>query len=353
MGGYMDRLLHCARWMVLLTIIGIMCPVISHAQSNTGAQLCAAPNYLKDVRPDKDGGPTKVTIGAVLADLLEISDVNQTISVDIAYRMQWTDPRLSSLAGCKMSIDDIWFPRLAMKNSGRIFKRWPTTVSIEEGGQVLYLQRMSGTFSGYQTLENFPFDPQAITLRIFPLEWSIEKVELVVDPSFAGIDRPLNISDWSVTGFEIDIKEENFPSVQQRRSALSLTVLAERQESYYIWKIILPIALIVVMSWCVFYINPKDFGTQLGLSASSVLTMVAFIFATTNMLPKLGYFTLLDRYVAGATIFVFVALLQSLVTGYLASKSHEGLATRIDLASRVLFPAVFVALNLRLYLQIT
>ena len=349
----MGHLLCCARWMVLFAVAVLFAPQTVQAQSDNSAAFCAVSNYFKDVRPDNDGEPTKVMIGAVLADLLEISDVNQTITVDIAYRMQWTDPRLSDLAGCKMSIEDIWFPRLAMKNSGRIFKRWPTTVSIEEGGEVLYLQRMSGTFSGYQTLENFPFDPQAITLRIFPLEWSIEKVELIEDPTFAGIDRPLNISDWSVTGLEIDIKEENFTSVQQGRSVLSLTVLAERQESYYIWKIILPIGLIVVMSWCVFYINPKDFGTQLGLSASSVLTMVAFIFATTNMLPRLGYFTLLDRYVAGATIFVFVALLQSLITGYLASKDHVGLATKIDMASRVLFPAVFIALALRLYLEIT
>ena len=239
-----------------------------------------------------------------------------------------------------------------MKNSGRIFSRWPTTVSVEEGGQVLYMQRISGTFSGYQTLQNFPFDPQAITLRIFPMEWTMAKVQLVQDPNFSGIDRPLNISDWSVTDVETEVRPERFESMKQDRSVLSFTILAERQESYYVWKILIPIGLIVVMSWCVFYINPKDFGTQLGLSASSVLTMVAFIFATTNMLPRLGYFTLLDRYVAGATIFVFLALLQSLITGYLASKKHVGLATKIDLTSRVLFPAAFFALCLKLYFQI-
>ena len=106
----------------------------------------------------------------------------------------------------------------------------------------------------------------------------------------------------------------------------------------------LPIALIVVMSWSVFWIAPKEFGTQMGLSATSVLTMIAFIFATTSLLPRLGYFTMLDRYIAGATVFVFVALLQSLITGYIASTGRVAFASRIDFVSRFVFPMAFVVL---------
>ncbi len=98
------------------------------------------------------------------------------------------------------------------------------------------------------------------------------------------------------------------------------------------------------MTSAVFSIDPAQFGPQIGLSATSMLTLIAFIFATTNMVPKIGYFTILDHFIAGSTILVFLALIQSLTTSYLVSKGHVELATRGDRICRFAFPLVFVAL---------
>jgi hypothetical protein len=98
------------------------------------------------------------------------------------------------------------------------------------------------------------------------------------------------------------------------------------------------------MSWTVFWINPARFGPQIGLSATSMLTLVAFIFATTSMVPKLGYFTTLDQFIAGSTILVFLALVQSLTTTYLFSKEKESIALHIDHVCRWAFPLTFAAL---------
>jgi hypothetical protein len=95
------------------------------------------------------------------------------------------------------------------------------------------------------------------------------------------------------------------------------------------------------MSWCVFWINPAQYGPQIGLSATSMLTLIAFIFATTNMVPRLGYLTLLDRFIVFSTILVFLALIESLTTIYLVSKEKKELAMRVDLLSRFVFPIVF------------
>ncbi len=322
------------------------------AQTPEPSDPCAAPNYRTDVRPGPKGQRTEVKLGARVVDLLEINDVDQTITLDVALRMQWHDPRLASLAGCKLPIRDIWFPQLIMKNSGRMFHRWPEEASVEENGHVSYLQRVSGTFAGYQQLKDFPFDHQVISLRLYPLDWTAEKLVLVNDQEFTGLADELNISDWQIKGVTADVIQYHFDSTDQVHSGYLLEISAKRHVSYYIWKVMVPIALIVVMSWCVFWINPKDFGTQLGFSASSVLTMIAFIFATTSLLPKLGYFTMLDRFVGTATIFVFLALLQSLITGHLATKGMNALAMRIDLISRFVFPMVFFGLCAILYINL-
>lgn len=340
------------RWFIAFCVAAtVLAPTLVRAQSATQADPCAPPTYGTDVRPDNSGPPTEIGFGARVADLLEINDVNQTITIDLAIRMRWKDPRLAGWEGCRLSIRDIWYPDLMMKNSGRVFYRWPETVNVEEGGNVTYLQRISGTFSSYHNLTDFPFDEQTIPIWIYPLDWSIGKVVFRIDETFTGLASPLNISDWKINGANAELIEKDFDAFGQVRSGYLLQISAERYLSYYFWKIMLPIALIVIMSWCVFWISPAQFGTQIGLSATSVLTMIAFIFATTNVLPRLGYFTMLDRYVAGATVFVFVALLQSLSTGYLASVGRMALANRLDAISRIGFPLTFTALSTKFYLD--
>ncbi|MDU9002230.1 ligand-gated ion channel [Sedimentitalea todarodis] len=310
----------------------------------TAQESCAPPNIRTDVRPGVAGVPTDVTVGAYIVDLRGIDDVEQTITLDIALRMHWTDPRLAAWTGCRLATTDIWFPVLLLRNSGRIFMRWPETVSIEEGGKVTYLQRGAGTFSSYHSLDSFPFDTQEISLRFFPLDWTKPKVNVIADPEYSGIAQVLNISDWQVLGVDIEVGEQTLKATGKTHATFDVVLSLERYSGFYVLKIMLPIALIVSMSWMVFWIDAKEFGTQLGLSATAVLTMIAFIFATTNMLPRLGYFTFLDRYIAVATVFVFAALLQCLGTGYLASRGRHQTAERIDVLSRIIFPVVFAGL---------
>ena len=93
----------------------------------------------------------------------------------------------------------------------------------------------------------------------------------------------------------------------------------------------------------IFWIDPAKFGPQIGLSATSMLTMIAFIFATTNMLPALGYFTILDLFITASTILIFLAMVVSITTSYLISSERAELATRIDGVCRFVFPLAFVS----------
>jgi hypothetical protein len=339
------------RLLTLLLMMICAYPLSAQSQETVGSSFCAPPGYRTDVRPDSSGPPTEVILGMRLMDLTDINDVNQTISVDVAAKMQWTDSRLAALDGCILPKDAVWFPELIMKNSGRIFERWPQTVSIEKGGKVTYLQRISGTFSSYHNLADFPFDNQSTELRFYSLHWSAKKLIFRNDEVFTGISPPLNISDWSVDNVKATVVEERFEALQQDRVVYALAISAKRDVGYYVWKILLPMGLIVAMSWCVFWIDPKQFGTQIGLSATSFLTMIAFIFATTNVLPRLGYVTTLDIYIAGNTGFVFLAMIQSLITGFLFAQGHAGPAAKLDQISRIAFPALFLLFCAMIYLR--
>lgn len=326
--------------------VAVLIASMASAQSDTRSKgdPCEAPNVRTDVRPDAGGPPTEVSVGIRMIDLTEINDVSQTLTGDFAIRITWKDPRLAHLEGCEISLDDIWDPGLAFINSGRMFPSLPRKAGIGPGGSVTYVQRYYGTLATYHNLHDFPFDKQRFRISLRPLEWGEKEVQLIVDEKVTGRREPLNISDWTIKGVKGVIARDYADTYDRFHSRYDFEITANRIRSFYVWKVILPLCLIVAMSWTVFWISPARFGPQIGLSATSMLTLVAFIFATTNMVPKLGYFTILDEFIAISIVLVFLALVQSLTTTYLFSEGKEKIALHIDHVCRWAFPLAFAAL---------
>jgi hypothetical protein len=339
--------LTCLLVIAVLATIGVP-PVLAQAQSDV--RYCNLPKGQTSLRPGNGGPPTDVSLGLLLMDLREINDVDQTITVDIATRRTWYDPRLDGMEGCKFSIHDIWYPELILVNSGRIFERWDNVASVDIGGKVTYLQRLSGTFSSHHSLGDFPLDKQQFRLSIVPINGDVQNITTHNDEVFSGRSNVLNISDWQIGEVSIETNSQFIPALSATHEQIDMVINASRYSSYYFWKIVLPVALIVLMSWCAFWMDPSQFGAQVGLSATAVLTLIAFIFATTNMLPRLGYFTRLDFYVGGATILVFLGLVHSMLTGFLVSTGQSGRATRIKNVSSTLYLGVFVVFSVLVFL---
>jgi hypothetical protein len=313
--------------------VAVVFTSMASAQSEPTADYnpCTAPRFQTDVRPDADGPPTKVSVGFKLIDLMEINDVSQTMTGDFGVLLTWTDPRLAHLEGCDISLE-------------RTFPSRPRKVKVGPGGLVRYIQRYYGALATYHSLHDFPFDKQVFRIWLLSIEYAENEVQLVVDERVTGRRERLNISNWKVNSVKGIVDREYSPAYDRFHSRYDFEISANRITGYYVWKVILPLCLIVAMSWSVFWISPAQLGTQIGLSATSMLTLIAFLFATTNMLPELGYFTVLDYFIGGSTILVFLALVESLTTGYLFSKEREEISLRIDRLSRIAFPLAFVSL---------
>jgi hypothetical protein len=297
-----------------------------------------------DVTPGAGGEPTKVTIAMQLLDLDEIDDIKQRLTGDFEVFVNWTDPRLSKLAGCQLPLSEIWSPSITFLNSGQLRAERPEQVAVGDGGQVQYLQRYQGSLSTYHNLQRFPFDDHVFRISLLSSEYGEKDVLLVANDKLTGVWDRLNISDWKIGGVTPAISRLYSKFDDVTYSLYDFEIKADRITAFYVWKVIVPLCLIVFMSWTVFWINPAQFGPQIQISATSMLTIIAFQFATAQMLPELGYFTVLDLFIGGAMILVFLALLEALITSYLVSKELKGMAERVDLLCRVAFPLTFVAL---------
>ena len=316
--------------------------LLAQTADGTLSSRCSLDTRPVDIRPKPEGPPTRVSVGFRLVDLTEVDDVKQTLEGDYAVRLTWQDESLSGYAGCELPLDKVWSPGIAFFNSGRLHTSHPREVTVSAGGRVRYLQRYFGSVASYHNLKDFPFDRQSFIITLAPVDLPATQVELVVDEEFTGIRDRLNISDWVVGSVRGYTEPRTFDAYNLVHSSYNFEIEATRITSYYVWKIFLPLVLIVIMSWFAFWIAPVNLPEQITLSSTSFLTLIAFLFATSSMVPKLGYFTRLDWFILGSTITVFLALLESVVTGILVSKGHVQQSLRIDYVCRGLFPLAFV-----------
>ena len=79
--------------------------------------------------------------------------------------------------------------------------------------------------------------------------------------------------------------------------------------------------------------------------------MVAFQFQLVSVLPKLAYFTVIDRFIMGSTVLVFLALIEAVGASYMVAQKRTQIAVKMDAVSRWVFPGAFLVLSLWVFLM--
>jgi hypothetical protein len=327
---------------VVFVLILIFLPSATRAQSG-----CVLPEDMRtDQRPDPEGVPTPVKMGILVADITEVDDVAQSIEGDFIAKMQWQDPRLVDFAGCRFPTSAVWFPRVDLLNSNQLTRRRTLAanqVRVLQDGDIVHVQRSFGSIATYHDLSRFPFDNHEFRLRIAEFDYSSDELILIPDEEFTDLADLINIPDWTIHDVSIQSEDIYLKELDKSLSILTLAIDASRNSGFYILKVLVPLVLIVMMSWVVFWISPEKFGPQIGISATAMLTLIAFQFAFSSVLPKLSYFTTIDLLVFGSTILVFLSLCEATLTSVLATRGRDELAARIDLGCRWLFPIALLA----------
>jgi cadmium resistance protein CadD (predicted permease) len=132
-------------------------------------------------------------------------------------------------------------------------------------------------------------------------------------------------------------------------SGYAFEFTASRNVQHYILKVILPLVLIVMMSWSVFWTEPANSNTQFSVAVTSMLTLIAYRFAVDSQLPRLAYMTRLDVFFLISTLLVFFSLIEVLVTTVLDSNGQTARAKKLDRYCRVIVPAIFVAASIAIF----
>ncbi len=276
--------------------------------------------------------------------------------MNVYIELQWKDPRLAHGGkGVKRyNVLEIWTPRIQIANEiGIVRKTMMDFVDVQGDGTCVRRQRYVGPLSQKMDLRDFPFDKHLSRIHFVYTGNKPNDVHFSPHPAYlekglklaAGISPDISLPDWDILGFEArplayTITEE----MQAAGYAFEFT--AKRDIRYFVWKVILPLILIVIMSWVAFWIDPKEINTNITAVMTSMLTLVAYRFTFENYIPKVGYLTRIDRFMLWSTLMVFFSIIQVAVNASLCAKGHHEMAVTIDRWARVMYPVVFVVIIL-------
>ena len=327
---------------LLFTLLLMTASALAQGQAELDAGSdCEFPDSARHSRPGAGQGATEIRVGVYLLDIPKIDDANESYLADIFLRYDWNDARLANGRDmpCTVPLAAVWHPGVLVVNRRSVERLMDEVVEVQPDGAVRYVQRFYGDFSAPLDLMHFPFDKQKLPITLVA-RFAPDQLKLVASDTLFDTAEQLSNPNWWIGAPEGTSGEYR---VHPGRSIAQLEILfpAERRPGFYIWKLIVPLSFVVFMSWAAFWLSPQNIAPRIGLSATSMLTLIAFRFALGSTLPPIPYLTEFDVFIVGATLLVFAALVEAVATTALWDKERRQLAHRLNHWSKVLFPLVF------------
>jgi len=326
--------------------------VLLMAAALFGADLSAegleskAPKLVTE-RPNASGQPTDVTISIYLLDINDVDDVNQLFSVDMFVTVTWQDPRLALLENLRtgkyrrIPLDEIWTPRLLIVNDRGLSAQLPRVAEVDDLGNVNNQQRVSGELSTDLLFKDFPFDTQRLPIRMVSYSHSPKELRFLLDNHVSGDDESFSAEGWRFRIIDPEFDELHIPAKETAWTRLTYFIEAERNSQYYVLTMFLPVSLIVLMSWFVFWLPPDVIPSRVGISTASIFSLIAFSLSIRLSLPRVSYATHADLFLLGCTLLVILALGMVVVGSRWGKTGRTKDALRLNAAARWFYPGLF------------
>jgi len=328
---------------------------------------------------DSEGNqPVLVTVWIGVIDIPDVNERLETFDLDMYLTLQWNDPsayiyvkehkvlssdgkyRSDSTVAARSVLDEIGWANL-YQFTNQVGQRDILNASlwIDTEGNITFDERFQATFRSNYELRAFPFDSQKFHLEIetFNLDKTMvefdaskETVKFYESPTEQNENRKtIYLEEWDAQP-EIDCFVDEYTSKMSGKSYsyVSIDIIAHRKSGFHIWKIFLPLVLIIAISWSSFWIGKESVVNRLSMSSIGFLTIVSFGFYLASSLPKISYLTFMDTLIIGAYFLMGMTVLEVLLTYFMVLGKRELLANKIHYHSRWLFP-----LALLIYLFIT
>jgi hypothetical protein len=309
----------------------------------------------ENLSPPALDGPVEITAHLHINKIYNINTVNETFQIDGYLEYSWFDERVKLiddfLAGPLIYENDkanelidakIWFPAFELINIQGESEIPNRSLSIHQNGRVIYEERFFGTFSNPMNFRNFPFDSQNFNIQIEAFSYDNSQLIFINPDMFLDSSNDSFSEKWDILKMAPTINEQVYPEDNAEDIVFSRVVFeidAKRKTGYYLWQVLFPLFIIIMASFTIFWI--KDFGTQIGIGFTLMLTVVAFNFYSASILPKLPYQTFIEVIIIVGYIFIFLGIIAVIVNHRRSRNDDESDNNKLMKILRYVFPFTF------------
>jgi len=315
------------------------------------------------LNPPASEGPLTVRVGLHLLDVVEIDESSKTVDFEAILTLSWQDDRLRfdpSEAGTEVMVyqgdyqfSEIatgWWPQLFLRNEAGAYERQGQLLRVRSDGRVQYDEEFRAVAEVDMDLRRIPFDDQWFTLVFEPLGFPASEVRLEPDPEWTSTRSDhVSVQQWTVgevTGASEDLVIQMQSGRRMDVSAVTFSFPASRDPGFLLRVIVLPLLILVGLSWSVFWMYTSQLSDRMAISFLGILTVVAFQIVVSEMLPRIPYFTILSSFLLISYLFLVATVIENLRVGALDRAGREVAGNRLDRLCRRLFPISFVVVNL-------
>jgi hypothetical protein len=324
-----------------LLALGLLAGAAQRGGSPAAATPVATPAATPAAAPapgDEAAGPRQVTVGLYLAEIHGLDQQDSTFHADFYLWMRWRGEPDPTLTVELMNAAERW--TLTMT---RIYAE-PVALPSGERLQQFHVQ---GTFFEPLVLADYPLDTHVLAIKLEDSTWSSDQLVYVPDVAQSGISPELRLPGWHLTGWSLaahtyqygtDFGETGAAAPEFSRAEFHLMV--ERPESFFRWKLLLPLLIVLLLGCSVLIVHPTYTEVRLAGPATALLTLVFLQQAYTETLPETGGLVLLDKIYVLAYVVVVGLIATTILTSHWV-RGEEAAAVQAQRLDRIAAAGLF------------
>jgi hypothetical protein len=311
--------------------------------------------------PNADG-PVTVSVGFFLSDVNEVDERRETFEFEGILTLKWRDPRQAFDPG-KIGVSertyqgnyqfsevfDGWWPQLILANESGGFASQAVLLRIAPDGAATLVSELRAVAEMPMDLRRFPFDRQGFQAVFEVLGFGQNRVVLIPDPSASGgADQGVNIAQWELQDLRVASRAYDPLYEDGHDGALSQIVVTldmARKSAHMLRVVVLPLTLLVVLTFSVFWMDRESLGDRMDISFIGILSVVAYQIIVNDAMPGIAYFTLMTAFLYSTYLVLAVGVIVNLVVSKLDRSGRRELGDRVDRTCRWAVPAGFLGAN--------
>jgi hypothetical protein len=312
------------------------------------------PNSLL-LPPPTQNGRVDVSVALHVLNLSDINEVAERFHLTGYLLARWRDSRLAyqpTSPGDKfkpLAHDSVWLPLLVIINTTEPRQTFETSIGVFPDGTVSYVERFDALISSTFHLRAFPFDTQKLEILVHPFTDQQQFVSFIPGSfpvwAAAEFETYSSVGSWQFRSLTFRFGRAGSQFGPGAISEVRFEITMQRRYGFYMWKVFLPLLLMVIVSWSIFWFDPPEVSSQVTIAIRVILTIIAFALAISLTLPRIPYLTFADGFFLCCYIFAFLAMVE--LTAVHIAYRNEGrkIATNIRRTARWLVPVAFLVVN--------